>query len=62
MRGAEVGFDDTFPDEDDLDDPILNKMNQFDISTFEVKSVRVAQSGLDVFVCLFACLRVSMGS
>lgn len=34
-----MGFDDTFPDEDALDDPILNKMNNFDISTFEIKTV-----------------------
>lgn len=38
MRGAEVGFDDTFPDEDAKDDPILNKNNQFDIMDFEVMS------------------------
>jgi hypothetical protein len=35
---AEVGFDDTFPDEDALDDPILNQMKNFDISDFEVSS------------------------
>jgi hypothetical protein len=36
VRSAEVGFEDSFPDEDALDDPILNKMTNFDISTFEV--------------------------
>lgn len=39
VRGAEVGFEDTFPDEDSLDDPILNQMSNFDISTFEIKTV-----------------------
>eukprot|EP00603_Paraphysomonas_imperforata_P001959 CAMPEP_0114449132 /NCGR_PEP_ID=MMETSP0103-20121206/20697_1 /TAXON_ID=37642 ORGANISM="Paraphysomonas imperforata, Strain PA2" /NCGR_SAMPLE_ID=MMETSP0103 /ASSEMBLY_ACC=CAM_ASM_000201 /LENGTH=515 /DNA_ID=CAMNT_0001621197 /DNA_START=9 /DNA_END=1558 /DNA_ORIENTATION=- len=39
VRMEEVGYDDTFPDEDALDDPILNKMNNFDISSFEIRTV-----------------------
>lgn len=39
IRMAEVGFDDTFPDEDALDAPILNQTSNFDISSFEIKTV-----------------------
>lgn len=39
LRMTEVGFDDTFPDEDALDDPILNNTSNFNISTFQIKTV-----------------------
>ena len=39
LRAVEVGEDDTFPDEDELDSPIIDNPSHFDILKFELKTL-----------------------